>query len=188
MAEGGVEGCRQGAKGHREGGCSGCGGADGVHGPSCPVGMHRSLSKCRALRPADSAGRTLRVGAEWVQHIAARSRGTREWREGRRWVERHAAAMETGKAQKHNKSCPAAIRLWCAYDGVGAPESWPLGPRQFCGESSNCLGLVWLWRPWSTCATQCWPLRHPSTWKLCALSSLGAVPRPVAPLVRAEKH
>ena len=58
------------------------------------------------------------MGAEWVQHIAARSRGTREWREGRRWVERHAAAMETGKAQEQNKGCPADIRLWCAYDGV----------------------------------------------------------------------
>ena len=55
-------------------------------------------------------------GREVVQHIAARSRGTWEWREGRQQVERHAAAMETGKARACKKSCPTAIRLWRGCD------------------------------------------------------------------------
>ena len=124
--------------------------------------------------------------------VGAAHRGQEPWHKGVEGGE--AVGRETrgsngdGESTEAQQKLPRSHQVMCAYGGVGAPESWPLGPRQFCGESSHCLGLVWLWRPWSACATQCWPLRHPSTWKLCALSSLGAVPRPVAPLVRAEKH
>ena len=104
VAERGVEGCRQGAKGHREGGCSGCGG--------CRWGAWTFLScwnfSVVAQMPCITSYR--QCGAQsWrgvVQHIAARSRGTWECREGRRRVERYAAAMETGKAREHKKAAP----------------------------------------------------------------------------------
>ena len=81
-----------------------------MHGPSDPVGMHRSLPKCLASRPA-----AVRV-SDWAQRGAAHC-GQEPWYKGSREAvgrqerERDAAAMVAVKAREQENSCLAAIEL-----------------------------------------------------------------------------
>ena len=131
----------------------------------CPNALHHVLQTVR--------------GSEWARSGAAHC-GQEPWHMGVQGGE--AAGRETRGSNGDGESTgakkrelPRSHQIMARMRCVGAPERWPLGPHQTCGETGphqicgetspdlvHCLCLCWQPnRPWSTCAPQCWPPRHP---------------------------
>ena len=117
----------------------------------CPNALHNVLQTVRSSRWARSGA--AHCGQEpWHMGVEGGEAAGRETRSS------NGDGESTGVQEQLPHSHQVMARMRC----VGAPERWPLGPLQICGEGSHCSGLFWLpSRPWSTCAPQCWPPRQP---------------------------